>query len=167
MFVLELLSLAMPDWFEQLGYVGIILSSSIPFFPVPPEPMSISILAVDHSELTIWNIAVIIGLGSFVSHVIAFVGGRHLYRLSGLHKSIKIKKQPNLPEKHIFHKYGIWLMLIVPTASIFIPPLADALMIYLGHKRVNHMKLFAVVFAGEMIRVPLTFLTISQIILLI
>jgi len=127
--------------------------------PIPSEPVALGILAVDSSAVNIWNIAFIIGIGAFLSHVIVYYAGNHLHRL---HKSIK--KQKNLREEHFFHKYGIWVMLIVPSASIIVPPLVDSAMLYLGHKKVNPMKLFAVIGIGEGIRIPLTFLALAELV---
>jgi membrane protein YqaA with SNARE-associated domain len=159
---LQTIAFTMPEWFNQLGMIAIFLSSVIPFFPVPSEPIALGLLALDSSQGMILNIAIVIGIGAFISHIIVFVAGKHFHRV---HKSIK--KQRNLREEHIFHKYGIWLFLIVPSISIVIPPLPDALVGYLGHKRVNPMKLFTVIFVGEMIRIPLTYLTLTELLKLL
>lgn len=156
------ITFTLPSWFNELGFLAVFLTSVIPFFPIPSEPIALGILALDSSTAMILNIAIVISVGAFISHVIVFYAGHHFHRV---HK--KIKKQPNLREQHIFHKYGIWLFLVIPSISIIIPPLPDALMGYLGHKRVNPMKLFVVVFAGEMIRIPMTFLALQQLIGLI
>ena len=152
----------MPEWFNQLGFIAVFASSVIPFFPVPSEPIALGLLAIDSSQTMIMNIAIVIGIGAFISHVIVYFAGKHFHRL---HKSIK--KNRNLREQHIFHKYGVWLFLIVPSISIIIPPLPDTLVAYLGHKRVNPKKLFAVIFAGELIRIPLTYLTLTELLKLL
>jgi len=159
---LQALSFTMPEWFNQLGLVAVIASSVIPFFPVPSEPIALGLLSMDSSTANILNISIIIAMGAFISHVIVYVAGTKFHLL---HR--KIKKQKSLKENHIFHKYGIWLFLIIPSMSIVIPPLPDTLMAYLGHKRVNPMKLFAVVFIGELIRIPLTFLALEQLVKMI
>jgi membrane protein YqaA with SNARE-associated domain len=159
---LQALSFTMPEWFNQLGLVAVFASSVIPFFPVPSEPIALGLLSVDSSTSSILNISIIIALGAFISHVIVYFAGTKLHLL---HKMIK--KQHKLKENHIFHKYGIWLFLVIPSVSIIIPPLPDTLMGYLGHKRVNPIKLFAVVFVGELIRIPLTFLALQKLVELI
>jgi membrane protein YqaA with SNARE-associated domain len=159
---LQVLSFTMPEWFNQLGLVAVFASSVIPFFPVPSEPIALGLLSMDSSTANILNISIIIAMGAFISHVIVYVAGSKFHLL---HRNIK--KQKSLRENHIFHKYGIWLFLIIPSISIVIPPLPDTLMAYLGHKRVNPMKLFAVVFIGELIRIPLTFLALEQLVKMI
>ena len=156
------ISLSLPTWFNELGFIAIFLTAVIPFFPVPSEPVSLGLLALDSSESAILNISIIIGIGAFISHLLVYFAGNHLHHL---HKSIK--KQKNLREQHFFHKYGIWLMLVIPTASIVIPPLIDSAMLYLGHKRVNPTKLFAVIFLGELIRIPLTYITLLELVKLL
>ncbi len=156
------ISFTLPSWFNELGFLAVFLTSVIPFFPVPSEPIALGILALDSSPSMILNIAIVIGIGAFISHVIVYYAGKHFHKV---HK--KIKKQRNLTEQHIFHKYGIWLFLVIPSISIVIPPLPDALMGYLGHKRANPLKLFAVVFLGEMIRIPLTYLALTELIKLL
>ena len=156
------ISFTMPEWFNQLGFIAVFASSVIPFFPVPSEPIALGLLAIDSSQTMIMNIAIVIGIGAFISHVIVYFAGKHFHRL---HKSIK--KNRNLREQHIFHKYGVWLFLIVPSISIIIPPLPDTLVAYLGHKRVNPKKLFTVIFAGELIRIPLTYLTLTELLKLL
>ena len=156
---LQVLSFSLPDWFNELGLVAVFASSVIPFFPVPSEPIALGLLAMDSSTSGILNISIIIGMGAFISHVIVYFAGTKFHLL---HKSIK--KQKSLKENHIFHKYGIWLFLVIPSISIVIPPLPDTLMAYLGHKRVKPIKLFAVVFAGELVRIPLTFLALEQLV---
>lgn len=154
---LQVLSFTMPEWFHQLGIIAIFASSVIPFFPVPSEPIALGLLSLDSSFDSILTIAIVISLGAFISHIIVYFAGTKLHLL---HK--KVKKQKKLPEHHIFHKYGIWLFFIIPSISIVIPPLPDALMAYLGHKRINPLKLFSVVFVGEMIRIPFTFIVLQQ-----
>ena len=156
------ISIVLPEWFNQMGILAVFLTAITPFFPIPSEPIALGILTLDSSEANIWNIAFVIGIGAFFSHIIIYYAGNYIHRL---HKSIK--KQPNMREKHFFHKYGIWIMLIVPTASIIVPPLVDSAMLYLGHKRVKPLKLFAVVGVGEAIRIPLTFLALSELVSLL
>ena len=93
-----------------------------------------------------WFISIFITIGAFISHVIVFYLAREK-----LHKLVKPRPSA-ISKSHWFHKYGVFTMFFIPSISIFIPPLIDTLMIPLGHYRVNVMKLFAVVFVGELIR---------------
>lgn len=156
------ISFTLPAWFNELGIIAVFLTSAIPFFPVPPEPIALGTLALDSSPSAILNISVVIAVGAIISHIMVYYAGTHLHKIHH-----KIKKHKNLTEQHIFHKYGVWLFLVIPTISIVIPPLPDALMGYLGHKRANPMKLFSAVFAGEIIRIPMTYLIITELVKLL
>jgi len=137
--------------FAEIGIFIIFGLSIIPFMPIPPEPIVIPLaLAVDDPVSFVWSVAILISVGAFISHVIVFYLAReHLHRIG-------IRKKSKLSKSHWFHKYGVYTMLIVPSISIVIPPLIDSTMIVLGHYRANHMRLFAVIFAGEMIRAFIT-----------
>lgn len=165
--LLNILSLTMPTWFTQLGYGAILLSAMIPFFPISSESIGLGILALqdstkgmEHYHTTIINIAVIIAIGNMIGHFITYYAGIHLHKL---HKSIK--KHKELPKEHIFHKYGVWFLLGAPTISILVPPISDATMLYLGHRRANPKKLMAVIFVGELIKIPLTAMLLGGIVL--
>ena len=134
--------------FAEIGILIVFALAVIPFMPIPAEPIVIPLaLAVDEAEREnlIWSLALLIGIGAFISHLIVYYLSReHLH---------KIIKRPNaLTKNHWFHRYGVWTMLGIPSGSIFIPPLADSFMVVLGHYRANKMKLFSVIFVGELIR---------------
>lgn len=145
-------------YFSTIGFWLVLALAVIPFMPFPPETLAgVMVLGEDNPDektLLAWKLGLLIGFGSFISHIIVYTLSRmHLHKLTN---KIGGKKPNILSNSHWFHKYLIYIMVGIPTLSIFIPPLIDAVMVPLGHYRVNRVKLFTLVFAGEMIRGSLT-----------
>jgi len=103
--------------FIQFGLGIVFIMAVIPFWPIPIEPLAVfMILAEEESlrEATLWNYAITIGIGAYISMVIAFYGGRHLHRLTG-----SKSKRKDMTDSHWFHRYGIITLFAIPTISSF------------------------------------------------
>jgi len=138
--------------FQSIGLGLVFALAIIPFMPIPAEPVAVPlVMGVDATEREsfVWMIAILISTGAFLSHVIVYYLAReHLHKVVG--------KPNRLTKSHWFHKYGVYAMLVIPSASIIIPPLIDSTMIVLGHYKAHIVKLFAIVFVGEIIRAYFT-----------
>jgi len=140
-----------PDSIASLPLETAVLAIFIlPFIPIPIAHELIFtplILAEDPSERlnTLFWLTVAIVLGETAWHITLFLIVKHNLHKITHHKS---KLSPN----HWFHRYGLPVFLVVPTISFIIPYFSDAMIIIVGHYRINTFKLIPFLFGGFAIR---------------
>jgi membrane protein DedA with SNARE-associated domain len=142
----------LPVW--AIGIVGFLISLSP--FPLPNETWMALITAVQ-GDAILPVLFVVAGIGEFIGHTIFFiVSKRHARKLTGASRS-------EMKVSHWFHRFGVWLFLILPTLSFMIP-LTDIALLLAGHEKAKFYKIMIPLAVGIVIRTLLGYFFLDMIV---
>ena len=142
----------LPVW--MIGIVGFLISLSP--FPLPNETWMALITAVQGPGI-LPVLFIVAGVGEFVGHMIIFlVAKKHVRKVTGA-------KRSEMRIDHWFHKFGVWLLLVLPTLS-FMVPLTDIALVLAGHEKAKTYKIILPLAGGVVIRSVLGFFFLDAIV---
>lgn len=125
-------------------------------FPLPNETWMGFITAVQGNGI-LPVLFLVAGAGEFVGHVLIFViAKKHIHKLTH-------KKRSELAVDHWYHKYGVWVFLVLPTLS-FLVPLTDFALLISAHEKAKLSKTIIPLALGIVIRMVFGFLFLDNVI---
>ncbi|MBT4327002.1 MAG: hypothetical protein HOD60_08880 [Candidatus Nitrosopelagicus sp.] len=143
---------SLPVW--AIGIVGFLISLSP--FPLPNETWMALITAVQGNAI-LPVLFVVAGVGEFVGHLIIFiVAKKHVRKVTGA-------KRSEMRVEHWFHRFGVWLFLVLPTIS-FMVPFTDIALVLAGHEKAKLYKIILPLAGGVVIRSILGFIFLDAIV---
>jgi hypothetical protein len=142
----------LPVWL--IGIIGFFIAMSP--FPLPNETWMGFISAIQGDSI-LPVLFLVAGIGEFIGHSIIFLlSKKHVRKVTGLSRT-------EMKVEHSFHKFGMWLLLALPTLS-FMVPLTDILLVIAGHERAHYRRIVFPLAGGIIIRTILGFLFLDAII---
>ncbi len=143
---------SLPVW--AIGLVGFLISLSP--FPLPNETWMGLITAVQGPGI-LPILFIVAGVGEFLGHVILFIiSKKHIHKLTG-------QKKSEMRVDHWFHRFGVWLFLVLPTLS-FMVPFTDIAIVISAHEKAKLYKLILPLAGGIVIRTVLGYFFLDMIV---
>lgn len=136
---------SLPVW--AIGLIGFLISLSP--FPLPNETWMALITAIQGNQI-LPVLFIVAGIGEFTGHVILFIlAKRHIHKVTQ-------QTRTEMKVNHWFHKFGVYVFLVLPTLS-FMVPLTDIALAISAHEKAKLHKIILPLAGGVIIRTILGF----------